>query len=240
MFDPTYLGFLDKASLFELLLRFHYIDLWNLCKVRTYLYKIITTEYFQEEWKKYNITTVIGAITQTDIDRSDLQHGKTISISISEINEIDYVQDKIHGLYKVKKKNGDLVEVATYVEHMQHGRTTQYKGDGGVIYLSYVNDKLHGVCKRDNSASGGHIHMVEYADDLKNGLQLSWFPSAGRQQMYRWKEGKMHGLYREWFENGVKKEESTYVEGKYHGSYKRWNELGKLTHDEIRDKSKEY
>jgi antitoxin component YwqK of YwqJK toxin-antitoxin module len=153
------------------------------------------------------------------------------------INEIDYVQDKIHGLNICRKNNGELVYVETYVDNKQCGQTIEYKNDGSINYLSFVNDKLHGICRRSVADS---LHMVEYQDGSKNGIQLSWFSNGGLKQRYFWKNGKMHGIYREWFENSVKREDSTYVDGKYHGRYREWNHLGKLVKDEERDMSKEY
>ena len=55
----TYFPLLDWSSLFELLVRLHYEDLINLCKVRNYLYRITCTPHFQAEWKKYNISVQI-------------------------------------------------------------------------------------------------------------------------------------------------------------------------------------
>ena len=54
----TYFGLLDKASIFEVLLRLHYVDLINLLKVRSYLTSMTATKYFCVKWKSYNVRKV--------------------------------------------------------------------------------------------------------------------------------------------------------------------------------------
>jgi hypothetical protein len=99
----TFLGFLDKSSIFQLLLRVHYEDLMNLCKARTYVWRITCTPYLQECWKKYNITTVetktINSFITCETDRLDRSHGTT------------YVYDNV---LKMRNKEYIYVWVASY------------------------------------------------------------------------------------------------------------------------------
>jgi hypothetical protein len=72
---------LDKSSLFALLVRMHYPDLVNLCKVQNYLYEITTTPWFQQEWKKYNIKMIVeekdSELRHSECDRLGNWHGLT-------------------------------------------------------------------------------------------------------------------------------------------------------------------
>ena len=98
----TYFSLLDQACLFYLLVRLHYEDLMNLCKARSYLWKIVCTPFFQESWKKYNIKTVEtktnNEVINTDMDRLGKKHSRRYIYDDNVKTEQSYLNGKLEWL----------------------------------------------------------------------------------------------------------------------------------------------
>jgi hypothetical protein len=143
----TYLGFLDNACLFQLLVRLHYEDLMNLCKCRTYLWKIVCTPWFQQEWKKYNITIVKTAHAVMERDRLDINHGLTERYSpYSNEKRLRVIQQYHQGVLQSSKECLSMTRTIkyTYIDNVQYDYTITQYSDGWVAYASHKNDRAHG------------------------------------------------------------------------------------------------
>ena len=144
----SYLGFLDKDTLFYLLVRLHYEDLWNLCKTYGYLYKIICTECFQEAWKEYNIRVEASRSAEFEVDRLGLSHGKTVVYGGNGgTDEINYVQGVLHGL-TIENSSDDVKTVKMYVNGVRHGLTTHLNYTGTIEEIPYIDGVKTGLYKR--------------------------------------------------------------------------------------------
>jgi antitoxin component YwqK of YwqJK toxin-antitoxin module len=237
----TYFSLLDKDSLFALLLRLHYDDLWNLCKTKNYLYKITCTPHFQDEWTKYNIRTEIVTVVddrdhdyQSDaeptmiehrqVDRLNRQHGSTDSYFEDETlySQCDYVAGVKQG-HELIYEGGLLCHRIPYVQNVKHGaRIAYYNHCEGGSLDSYVNGKFHGL-----DWSYG-VYLRDQCYSFQDGIYLKWHPNGGLKEMGFHRKGYKHGIQREWFETGIKQREYTMVNGSNKGPSYQWDESGEL------------
>lgn len=159
----TYLGLLDKSCLFELLLRLHYWDLWNLCKSHNYLYKITCSLHFIESWKKYNVKTVTcrsrcgmlpdffclcgpDALYEVEVDRQGLKHGIARCYNGGGVLQVEltYIQDILNGPH-TSYRHGVVVSVRTYLNDRLHGSHISLVSDRSVRHRSVINGKIEGI-----------------------------------------------------------------------------------------------
>lgn len=256
----TYFGFLDRASLFQLLLRLHYPDLINICKSQPYLYKITCTPHFQEEWKKYNITTIQKASKDqkdtTEVDRCNIKHGDHIVYFMDGtiLAVFPYIQNVKHGDTTQYFKDGRILR-QTFINGVENGcRTYEHPNEGIYSHENYVNGQCHGLWRfyaddwirwREHEygqISGkviqwhrtGAFHYIEtYKQGKKIGKQIYWYPNGYKhKEMITDIHGDSYRYYREWYENGNKKKEFDKPTGSWHSTYREWDPNGNLIKSE--------
>ena len=220
---------LDTPSLYEVLLRLHYPDLINICRSRSYLYKITCTPHFQDEWKKYNIRTTIANPTHTaEVDRLGLNHGNRVERyrdgSIAGV--YPYVQAALHGNSVQYFKDGRILR-KTFVNGTENGCRTHEDPDGVYSYENYSNGQCHGLWRfyaedwirwRENeygqisgkvilwNGNGGFSYIETYKQGKKIGKQIYWYPNGQKKkEMITDIHGDSYSNYCEWYENGNKK-----------------------------------
>lgn len=232
----TYFCLLDSASLFCLLVRLHYEDLMNLCKARCYLWKIVCTPYFQEEWKKYNIKVEImrtieyddsdhemDLIEHREVDRLQRQHGVTTSYDEKDGTlylKCDYIQDIKEGC-EIQYENDLPRYIRRFVNGVRHGQMRAYHDNGYSTY-SWVNGEMHGI----DWTHGYYLEEIQHS--FHHGISVKWYPTGGLSHMGFYCRGRKHGVQREWYENGIKQREYTMVNGYNKGPSYQWDESGEL------------
>jgi antitoxin component YwqK of YwqJK toxin-antitoxin module len=232
----TYLGFLDKASLFSLLLRLHYCDLIKLCKVRNYLYRITCTPHFTTAWNEYNLTSVKTINQQTNdiliehVDRLGKHHGlsQLYDNAGNLISSQTYVQNQLEGIrtlwYRSLPQQKEIEE--TYFNNKLNGQLSTWTLNGTLrATFSYKNDKLDGI---NREYTDDEIILGEFRDDVYYGSYIRWYTSTGsRKQMTNSKARANYTAYY-WYDNGVKSNQSPIVNHRIHGDYLVWNRHGTL------------
>lgn len=226
--ESSYLHILDEASLFELLLRLHYEDLINTCKVYNSLYKISVTPYFQEAWKKYNIKVEIQEILDGEIvdhvarDRLGRRHGVSVRYSKKKLKStVDFIMDIKDGLTSVY--DGVSTRIMPFKNGYRHGQTTLIDVDGTIHYYSHVEDVSCGI-QRDY-ARDGMCFLQEIDNAKRHGLYVGWHANGARSCMVRYVHGNRDGKDITWANNGCKTSEIHHQNKRLHGSYKTWNPM---------------
>ena len=181
----NYLFLLDRASLFSLLVRLHYEDLINLCKAHGYLWKLICTNWFQAEWKRYNIhieitkeiwpslaDETVSITYHKEVDRLGLEHGKSIGYFPDGTIAYEYSFDQgiKHGTFIEHVSEGHTV-VTTFENGINHGPSIVYFDDGSIRYSTYVNGVRQGLC-RDQQADSST--WTNYQNNNCNGFVCKW------------------------------------------------------------------
>ena len=189
----TYLCYLDDASLFELLKRLHYEDLINLCKTRRYLYKIICTPFFQESWKKYNISIVTSVKAYQkrvdEVDRNGLKHGvcRLYNVKNNELlAEVEHIQGLRCGLGKYWADGIHFID--TFVSDKPHGSSVVYWHDK-VEYQSYIEGKQQGLIR--SYYKDGRRYWAESQDSHYHGKVIQWNSNGTLQQIEIFHHGKL-------------------------------------------------
>jgi antitoxin component YwqK of YwqJK toxin-antitoxin module len=232
---------LDDACLFELLVRLHYADLVNICKVYNKLHRITCTPHFQECWNKYNILTQVveigDNIMHKQYDRLNNRQGKTLTYNRKGalIEETNWIHGYKHGEAMTYKSSGNRFGQFKihYDNDAIHGPALFVSESGDVEHYVYKNDKRHGLAKCYKT--DGTIYFEEYIDDNSSGFYLKWSPNGQRLLMET--RGRSGGIiYRSFNENGVKRQEYTLVNGHIDGVYKSWDENSKLVCENFYEK----
>jgi antitoxin component YwqK of YwqJK toxin-antitoxin module len=223
----TYLGFLDVACLFQLLRRLHYEDLVNICKTYNYLYSITCTDWFQEEWKNYNIRINITEEIETNfpyddfkvtwhkqVDRLNQKHGK--SIGYLEDGRIyydySYIQGRKHGIHIDYAANPDHYTLVDNFENgTMHGPFVGYRSDGSTLYRTYVNGKQQGMA-RDEELD--QIVWKDCYDGNYNGLICIWYMDGTLKFMGFLKDNQFHGKCITYYPNGKRRKVKLMSQGK--------------------------
>lgn len=231
----SYLSLLDKSSLFNLLVRLHYDDLWNLCKVHNFLYKITCTPHFQESWTKYNLKECTFEYTQwedytgnigvhTFVDRLNTYHGKTIVTIDGLVREkFEYVQGIIEGTRKVWI-NDSVVE-STYVKGVKQGPEIATYINGVIQHTCYVNNVKTGL---GTTYCDDLIILADNKDGEANGKCFRWCGDGILQSIHTFKDDVMHGRQIEHWADGSRKKDYTIIDGELHGEYLFWNKDGSI------------
>lgn len=220
----SYLGFLDKDTLFSLLVRLHYEDLVALCKVKNYLWKIVCTEGFQEAWVSYNIRTVHISKNRTkEVDRLNRQHGRDLYYNYKGeiVHDIPYVQGKINGICKYTDQDKTITSPVT--DGVQHGLVTFEYAGGNVEKYSHIRGLWEGLqwhfqgnCRilkqYRNGGLNGYFYewysdgarksMCNYVNNIPCGRNICWWPNGKMRLDYNVVGRKVQGLHREWDVNG--------------------------------------
>ena len=197
----SYFGFLDRASLFQLLLRLHYEDLWMLCSVKNYLYRIVCTQFFMKEWRTYNITLSNGC----PVDRLGRKHGlcRTSDVVLGQTREVQYVKDIREGLSNVYTDGDYGRRIYTmYKGGLKHGLKTIMWDDGYVEHLSYNNGKKTGLHRGYNYDIS--IRWQEIVDGKSHGKAFLWDEFGCLRQINRYQNGKMKGRQIYFNSRGIK------------------------------------
>jgi antitoxin component YwqK of YwqJK toxin-antitoxin module len=200
------LHLLDKASLFELLVRLWDPELLRVIETYPELRKIIETQHFQTEWKKYNVTTT----SHWENDRQ----GKRQYIMQVDRN------GALHGQYKVYDDKGVLRRECNYEQNVLHGNYYEYYSDpifypDKYIYkkCKYERGERHGlsVCQNDFD---NVRYFEEYRNGLLHGKQIAFYPNGQRQSEYNYAGGTLHGRYIYWDgTTGKRTIEGLYIKG---------------------------
>jgi antitoxin component YwqK of YwqJK toxin-antitoxin module len=233
------LSLLDTACLFELLVRLPYPDLRNILALKHYLYRLTNTPYFEEKWKKHNITMKVfkddtnNTITQ-EVDSLGLKHGYARNYNYENKlhEESFYVQDKI---WSSTTWSGH--EMKLYIRYRKEfsyigndciSQTTKYDVDGTTIgKWASKNAKRHGLTWL--YYDDGRIAIEEYDDGLASGRWII-FNSNGQLSLLTWFTSYTSTSYTSYnfFDNGKKWKEVRFKYGLLHGITKVWNQAGEL------------
>lgn len=220
----TYLCLLNKDTLFELLVRFHYPDLETLVSAypQLRLRLVVETTYFRERWNAYNLHVEIketsDQLEEIVVDRRNVRHGLT---KINANNpamafifyEIQYVNDVKHGIEIRMDRNGtishyrhdDIYSGNLVAQYRSDGRLEQrvtgYSPDGdydGPVIYNFHN---------------GSVNWWDYRHDGKPAYHVSWHAEGNRSgSWYRLGEG-YHGMRTSWFVNGICSKKGKFVDG---------------------------
>jgi antitoxin component YwqK of YwqJK toxin-antitoxin module len=200
----TYLSFLDHASSFHLLIRLHYEDLMNLCKIRPYLWKLVYTPWFQEKWKEYNITTVENE-TKSDlreIDRLGRKHGRVVVVYERDLSGKEQIySNNVLQWSQLKDNYGSTTVTYTYLDRDVYKREIVEHCDGERSYICYKNNLRHGLTRFCDTASGWT--WVSFVNGKQHGLAVRWFPNGTRQYMGRMENDRWLGTHYRWLINGI-------------------------------------
>lgn len=63
---------------------------------------------------------------------------------------------------------------------------------------------------------------IDYANGVKNGLQIMYYPNGKLHVKAEYKQGKRNGLYQAWAEDGTKKLEMAFKDSLLHGQFRTW------------------
>jgi antitoxin component YwqK of YwqJK toxin-antitoxin module len=240
-----YFNLLDKASLFNLLLRVHYDDLQNLPN-----YKYITnTEHFKEQWESYNIITITTTYpntytihSKTQVDRLGRRHGKHVGWRLNKDSTIFkelkcyYQCDKLHGPYirwqQPQTFNRVLERTCIYVNGYINGTLKKYGWNGLVSEeINYSNGILHGKNIEWNSYAVIPYPRIEttYDDGFKHGSHKKWFNSTTLIFETTYNKGIANGLFKSYYVSGNIEDEFTYVNGQIHGKRLTYHDTGQVS-----------
>jgi antitoxin component YwqK of YwqJK toxin-antitoxin module len=216
---------LDKACLFEILVRLPYIALQNLLKVYPKVKHItLDNSYFDERWKKYNTKLVTG----------------TEQINMVEWHEytaeVDITTGLKHGLYTTY--DADTKHRRTtyhYKQGKRHGVETTYNKLNQIKrQINWVNDERQGIEQTwdkygnlkatapyvDNCCEGqawvykdGERSLTEYRHDIAEGKDIEWFDNGQRKSEENYRDGRQHGRFIKWFPSGAIRSVVTYNRG---------------------------
>ena len=138
----SYLDILDTSSIFHLLIRLHYPDLHNLVKVNPRLNLLVTTDYFKEQWTKYNISVkceenISDNIEIYEVDRLNIRHGLTAmfsGITMKPRKSLYYVQGILHGTECFWHVNGKLSQISSFINGVYQGMLLSWYPSGIISY----------------------------------------------------------------------------------------------------------
>lgn len=236
----SYLSLLDVSSLFQLLVRLHYKDLWNLCKTYNFLYRIICTSHFQESWKEYNITTVNETHPPNliryvwNVDRLGGKHGPSYKYyGDNLLAEYNYIQGELDG-WITERFHNKMEEQQLYSEGEFIGQITTYS-TGTIIIYCYNHSNLYAMNK---SYGSDEIVWIQYRSNSLHGKAYKWYVNGAFKAIHNYKNGAEFGLQMKFHENGRKHQEyhvsptdSKVYNIIVNGPFREWDESGKLIID---------
>ena len=232
----NYLDLLDSSTIFEILVRLHYNTRARpiYAKIFGSLYKITTTSYFQEVWKKYNIRRVTwqqdeSTYISMELDRNDLRHGiyRVYTVTGIVLAETNYIQDVKNGCEVKWNNNGTLKSVETYVGDILHGKCIYYGEDGNIQEISYVHGVSNGVHR--DIMEDGMIKISQTKNGIPHGKWIQFHSNGVIAHVTYY--GRPEYTSTSWFDNGRKQREYTYRHNKPHGYHRQWNINGELELD---------
>tara|TARA_Y100000766_G_C18858673_1_gene582115 strand:- start:931 stop:1440 length:510 start_codon:yes stop_codon:yes gene_type:complete len=124
-----------------------------------------------------------------------------------------------NGEYKRWCENGQLSEVAFYIDGKVNGEFREYWCNGNIAFEgTYVNDNPVGVQR--SWYEDGNLEMERYILEEYN----DFYKELQKKTFY-----VFHGAYKRWYENGILEREVNYVNGEKDGTSTFYSESGKLT-----------
>ena len=204
----TYFGFLDKASIFSVLLRLDILELDAIVIARPYLKKLRNSPHFKEKWKEYHGIRTVQYITRPN-QQSVYRH-------IEDINK-NYHK---HGVsLKLDMDSMRAVESMEYYRGLQHGKHVKYYTNGTTVHwtCTYRFDKKHGIERIYND----NIIWIEYADGQRHGKCLTWHANGCLSTIFQCKNDHIYGTERKYYDNGQQSHEI--IDGTI---TKRWDRQG--------------
>jgi antitoxin component YwqK of YwqJK toxin-antitoxin module len=205
----SYFGLLDKACLFEVLVRIHYVDLMNLLKVRLYLTNMTATNYFWKKWKAYNIRTIFRKSSTKRLviekDRLNRRHGTAFIYHYDLLFEqSEFVNGLRNGITIRYHDNGLVQSRVTFIDGKMQGLRYQYEDDGMLIETKNFE---RGVRKGITTLydDDGSIELTERGN--------AWWPNGQRKRICTYKGRCIEGKCQHWSEDGVKWPDVYYKRG---------------------------
>lgn len=235
----SYFNLLDNASVFEILVRLDYPSLINILGIYPELkLRITASPYFDEIWKKYNITVTsywanmaeYGDVRhEFEKDNKGFNHGsyKKFNSKGTLIDTTEFVQGQLHGKFQQYTSDGILVKYCVHEDGTKHGPSINYYSDGTLQkYSYYVKGAQNGLTmyyRRD----GTIWKKYNYANDERNGVWLD-YQDDGTSTLSEYKDNVHHGKELQWWSNGGRKSDGHYVNGKRHGYFTTYAQTGHI------------
>lgn len=124
------------------------------------------------------------------------------------------------GLWIERNEDGQILNSINYKAGKLNGKYTEFNPITGLITSSseYREGLLHGTYKSYDD-KGNLRKSIEYKNNLKNGVALSYFSNGIIESKANFKEGLLHGKCEHFYDNGQLKEVGYYRNRDPHGIF---------------------